>query len=62
MPDEDATPPSASPESRTSAPARPWDLSATTIRERLAHGQDIGTLVSEPVARYIADHHLYQTT
>lgn len=40
----------------------PQDLSATTIRERLAHGQDIGTLVSEPVARYIADHHLYQTT
>ena len=40
----------------------PLDLSATTIRERLAHGQDIGTLVSEPVARYIADHHLYQTT
>lgn len=40
----------------------PLDLSATTIRERLACGQDIGTLVSEPVARYIADHHLYQTT
>lgn len=40
----------------------PLDLSATTVRERLASGQDIGTLVSEPVARYIADHHLYQTT
>lgn len=37
------------------------DLSATTVRERFASGQDIAALVTEPVARYIADHHLYQT-
>ena len=35
--------------------------SATDIRHRLAHQQSIETLVTEPVARYIAHHHLYQT-
>lgn len=40
----------------------PLDLSATTVRTRLSQGQNIGTLVTEPVARYIADHHLYQTS
>jgi nicotinate-nucleotide adenylyltransferase len=34
-------------------------ISATQIRSRLAAAQPIDTLVSEPVARYIADHHLY---
>ena len=38
-------------------PALP--ISATQIRTRVACGQAIDTLVSEPVARYIADHHLY---
>lgn len=36
-------------------------ISATDIRSRLAARQDVGTLVAEPVARYIAHHHLYQT-
>jgi len=35
--------------------------SATDIRHRLAHRQSIETLVTEPVARYIATHHLYQS-
>ena len=36
-------------------------VSATQIRSRIANGQSVQTLVSEPVARYIADHHLYQS-
>jgi nicotinate-nucleotide adenylyltransferase len=36
-------------------------VSATEIRQRLAQGQPVDTLVTEPVARYIAHHHLYQT-
>lgn len=36
-------------------------VSATDIRQRLAQGQPVDTLVTEPVARYIAHHHLYQT-
>ena len=40
-------------------PAMP--LSATLIRERIATQQDLTPLVCEPVARYIANHHLYQT-
>jgi len=39
----------------------PMDVSATDIRERLANRQNVAPLVFEPVARYIADHHLYQT-
>lgn len=38
----------------------PMDVSATDIRQRLAHHQNVGPLVFEPVARYIARHHLYQ--
>jgi nicotinate-nucleotide adenylyltransferase len=34
-------------------------ISATQIRSRVNASQTIDTLVSEPVARYIADHHLY---
>jgi len=36
------------------------DISSTDIRERIAKGQDIEDLVPAPVARYIAQHHLYQ--
>ena len=39
----------------------PMDVSATDIRERLANRQTVAPLVFEPVARYIAHHHLYQT-
>lgn len=35
--------------------------SATDIRHRVGHQQSIETLVPQPVARYIAHHHLYQT-
>ncbi len=37
----------------------PLHVSATQIRSNIANGQPVQTLVSEPVARYIADHHLY---
>lgn len=37
-------------------------LSATDIRQRVASHLSISDLVFEPVARYIAYHHLYQTT
>lgn len=37
-------------------------VSATLIRARIADHQDILPLVSEPVARYIANHHLFETT
>lgn len=37
------------------------DISATGIRSRIAARQGIAPLVSGPVARYIADHHLYTT-
>ena len=36
--------------------------SATTVRARAAAGQDVTALVGAPVARYIADHHLYRVT
>jgi len=36
-------------------------ISATDIRARIAAQQDVTDLVCKPVARYIADHHLYQT-
>lgn len=36
-------------------------ISATDIRAQLAAQHDVTALVSEPVVRYIADHHLYQT-
>lgn len=38
----------------------PTPLSATDIRQRLAHGQGIAHLVPSPVARYIDLHHLYR--
>ena len=40
-------------------PALP--VSATGIRNQIAARQALGPLVLEPVARYIEDHHLYQT-
>ena len=36
------------------------DVSSTDIRGRVTHGQGIADLVPEPVARYIARHHLYR--
>ena len=40
-------------------PAMP--VSATDIRSRIAAQHSVATLVFEPVARYIDEHHLYQT-
>ena len=34
-------------------------VSSTTIRARAARGEPLATLTGEPVARYIAQHHLY---
>ncbi len=39
----------------------PQEVSATEIRSRLAQHQSIAPLVFEPVARYIAQHHLYRS-
>lgn len=39
----------------------PMEVSSTYIRLRLAHGQADAPLVFDPVARYIAQHHLYRT-
>lgn len=39
----------------------PSPLNATEIRDLTAHGQNVSALVFESVARYIAQHHLYQT-
>jgi nicotinate-nucleotide adenylyltransferase len=36
------------------------DISSTDIRARCARGEDISSLVPPAVARYIAQHHLYQ--
>jgi nicotinate-nucleotide adenylyltransferase len=36
-------------------------VSATEIRRKVASGQDIAPLVFDSVARYIAQHHLYQS-
>lgn len=44
---------------RLQMPAMP--VSATDIRARIAAHQCVAPLVFEPVARYIDDHHLYQT-
>ncbi len=41
-------------------PAMP--MSATDIRSRIATHTSVADMVFEPVARYIAHHHLYQTT
>jgi nicotinate-nucleotide adenylyltransferase len=40
---------------------QPRGLSATQIRTLIGQGKPVQALVSEPVARYIAAHHLYQT-
>lgn len=37
-------------------------LSATAIRQRLSAGETVAPLVGEAVARYIDQHHLYQST
>ena len=37
------------------------DVSATEIRTRVAHGEDISSLVPAAVARYIDRHHLYHS-
>ena len=39
----------------------PMDVNATDLRHRLALHQSVVPLVFEPVARYIALHHLYQS-
>ncbi len=40
----------------------PMDISATVIRQRLAHNQPIADLVPPPVEQYIQQNHLYQPT
>jgi len=41
--------------------ARPTpDISASSIRDRIAAGQSIAGLVTDGVARYIAAHNLYR--
>lgn len=40
----------------------PWNVSSTTIRADVALGRSVLDRVSAPVARYIADHRLYQST
>jgi len=37
------------------------DISATDIRGRISANMSVSALVCEPVARYIAAHHIYQT-
>ena len=49
--------------SRFAALKMPFNpISATAIRTRVAECEPIGALVGEPVARYIAQHHLYLST
>ena len=36
-----------------------WDISASEVRRRCSVGEEIATLVGEPVARYIHQHALY---
>lgn len=45
-----------------SLPLPPMAISATDIRHRANAGLGLRGLVSEPVAGYIAQHHLYQNT
>jgi len=45
----------------TMVPLPPMPISATDIRERVSRGEAIIGLVSEPVAGYIAQHHLYRS-
>lgn len=39
----------------------PSPISATAIRTAVSSGQDVSPLVGQAVARYIVDHHLFQT-
>ncbi|MGQ0708575.1 MAG: nicotinate (nicotinamide) nucleotide adenylyltransferase [Rhodoferax sp.] len=39
----------------------PMDISSTRLREACARGESLDALVLPTVARYIAEHHLYQT-
>ena len=49
--------------SRFAALKMPFNpISATAIRTRVAECEPIAALVGEPVARYIAQHHLYLST
>jgi len=41
-------------------PLPPRDVSATDIRARVARSESIAGLVSDAVARYIAQHHIYR--
>ena len=43
-------------------PVSVTDHSATSVRDRVAHGYSVDGLVPSVVARYIADHHLYTTS
>ena len=45
---------------RTAVALPMMDVSSTDIRRRVARGEGIADLVPEPVARYIARHHLYR--
>ncbi len=40
----------------------PVDISSTTIRRKVAQGQDISPYVPQAVMAYISKHHLYQNT
>ncbi|MHB8951284.1 MAG: nicotinate (nicotinamide) nucleotide adenylyltransferase [Rhodoferax sp.] len=51
----------AHPSSFRRLPMPPLNVSATDIRARIAAHLSVADLVFEPVARYIAHHHLYQT-
>ena len=44
-----------------SLPLAPSRLSATAIRDRVARGESIAGMVSDTVAGYIAQHHLYRS-
>jgi nicotinate-nucleotide adenylyltransferase len=59
LPDGEFAPPNALEGGflRLKMPLNP--VSATAIRARVAHHEPIAALVGEPVARYIAQHHLY---
>lgn len=42
-------------------PFQPLDVSATTIRQRLAHAQSVRDLIPEVVEQYIHEHGLYRS-
>jgi nicotinate-nucleotide adenylyltransferase len=42
-------------------PLAPMPISATEIRDRVARGESVTDMVSDTVARYIAQHHLYRS-